>query len=157
MKFSLRFLLIIVMVVSVCIPLAVRLYHYYDYPQHYITQFWEHHLLDDSRVLRLYEDESYINYRFTAGATTWGPTAAHIPKESKWFAFVETRDRVWIYDGIDDLALLSKTEKGTGSYSVKVCGDWLMQEIPLEVRSRIPKRLGAKSTLETNSQKAEPK
>ncbi|QDU54944.1 hypothetical protein [Aeoliella mucimassa] len=139
------------LVVSACIPVAVHYYRYYDYPQYFITQLGEYQFLDDSRVLELYEEDGYINYRFKTGGKSRGTSKASIPKGSPWFAFVETRNRVWIYDGVDDLVLLSNSEKQRGTYSIKVCGDWLIQQIPPEVTSRLPNLLDNSKSSETNN------
>jgi hypothetical protein len=113
----------------------------------FVTQLGEHVIDGDSRILSIFEESGGINYRFKAGMAKWGPSVAPIKKDAKWFAFVETVDRVWIHDGDKNLTLLRRTNEGNGSYSIQVCGDWLIKEIPTEVRERIPHILNTEPTV----------
>jgi hypothetical protein len=97
-------------------------------------------ILPDTHAMRVYEERNALNYRFVVPNRKWGPVEPRIKKDAPWFAYIENANRVWVYDGDDDLVLLrNRPGRDSGSYSIKVCGDWLRQQIPPEVASRMEK------------------
>ena len=104
----------------------------------FISELGEHFILPPDHVLRIFDEGGRVNYRLKAGEDTWAPQEPPIEQGTPWFFFVETPERVWVYDGKEDLRLLAKKGTRVGVYSLKVCGSSLRDQVPAEVARRVP-------------------
>jgi hypothetical protein len=104
----------------------------------FITDLGTHEILKGKSSIRLFMQGDAINYRFTTGMSSFGPTEAPIEKGSKWFAYVESPDKVWVYDGKNDIVLLENAGTNCGIYSLSYCGEALRKRIPAGVVARLP-------------------
>ncbi len=108
----------------------------------FITQPGKHVVLSDAREIRIYEQNGRLNYRVwykdDSGSGTMGPTNPGIKPDTDWFAYVESRDRYWIYDGEDGLKLVEVLPKRMKTSSIERARDRLVREMPPAVRARLP-------------------
>jgi hypothetical protein len=84
-----------------------------------------------------------LNYRpaWWRGWDYWNTTDPWIEKGAKWFAFVESRDRLWVYDGNDCLGLWTLRGGSIKGVTYRTTGDFpgLVASAPEGVRDLLPK------------------
>jgi hypothetical protein len=74
--------------------------------------------------------------------STLGPIIT-MPAENKWFVCVESKDRVWFYDGKDQFELIERSPYGTTSYDAtapsasKKVPPGLLKQLPESMQKRI--------------------
>lgn len=69
-----------------------------------------------------------VSVRFTHGV---------MDPKSDWFMFVETPNRIWCFNGADDLILMQTSVNGSGFYSIKMA-DWVRLQVIEELAELLP-------------------
>jgi hypothetical protein len=118
----------------------------------FATAIGTHRLYDGKLTLEIYKDLDRLNYRVTRvarkGAVTKESVAPKQPfmdKEADWFAFAESNDIVWIFNGRNVLNRVIFHEMGlTTTDSVVVPG--IVKEAPKDVQDRLPTTFREKFT-----------
>jgi hypothetical protein len=78
----------------------------------------------------------------TKGTATLGPIITMTP-ENRWFVFVESKDRVWLYDGKDQFDLIEQNTMGCTHYDAteppasKKVPPSLLERMPESMQKRI--------------------
>jgi hypothetical protein len=118
----------------------------YRHHPHFIKSEGEHIVIRDQARVRVYsEDQTKSNFRIwrkePQGTSEVGPTDAWADKNSQWFIYVESQDQYWAYDGEHDLVLWEFTPRGSRASSILLARDRLVEQMPDDVRSRLPEYL----------------
>jgi hypothetical protein len=101
-RFTVRWVMVAIGIVAVL--LAIRgAEPFYPVTTGQITTLGRHFISREGHFVEVYEqgDELYyrVGRRERNGHSAIGPSEAHIVKGTPWFAFVESANRIWIFDG----------------------------------------------------------
>ncbi|CAA6678834.1 MULTISPECIES: hypothetical protein [unclassified Lentimonas] len=96
------------------------------------------------RTLSIESSDMGLSYSWTMETPTIAKTIG--PKEvveitSGWFFYVESEDRTWFYNGDSRLVLLQFSYPGGGIYSIDSSGEWLKNQVPLNLAKILPQAM----------------
>jgi hypothetical protein len=108
-----------------------------------ITTVGTHTILPNKLAVEVYHDRGKINYRLwqmapEAGQGKTGPEDPPFEKGAKWFIFVESPERFWVFNGRDELELSWIDGPRGGVFSSRVNPE-IVNEAPERVRALLPK------------------
>ena len=114
-----------------------------------ITTLGRHYVSRGGNFIEIYEQGDKLNYRigrrYRNESIVRSPAQAEIVKGSPWFAFVETSNRIWIFNGERMLLTLEmfRPSSMAGGFKreeleISIKGPKLVEEAPKGVRDRLP-------------------